>query len=437
MLGAQGLLRTPRSGSHQPVTAEDLLALIDRLGVVQIDTISVVARSQYLVLWSRAGHYDRTLFDELLAPRRAVFEYWSHAASIIPMRDYPYYRATMAGAAEDHMWDGLRRWMRENQTLLDDTMATIRALGPQASADFERDPTIAREGPWDWYGPKESRKALEVLWTQGDLMIHSRRGGQRLYDLRERVLKEAFGRRVPRDSHLPTPAEQSRHFTMRTTRALGIVTASWLWDYFRVQDTIAQATTGGSTRSKRAAAEAVLAEQVRLRKLVPVTVEGISEAAYLDRAQLVHLDTIRKDGVEHVTTLLSPFDSLIWHRARAQALFDYDVCFEAYVVPHKRKYGYYCLAILHEGRIVGRLDPKMDRATGTLIIRSIYLEDGEQANPGLVSGLAGAIRGLGRFLGAERVDVGASQPAELTPLLCDALDAMIPVGSARPEATGT
>src|SRR4051812_45524805 len=169
-LAAQGLLQAPpaRLGMH------DVRDAIERLGAVQIDTISVVERSQYLVLWSRLGAYDATLLDAVLYPHRDTFEYWGHAASILPMSDYRYYRPKMLRYLE-HIYTGDADWMQQNPEVVAQTLQTIRERGPMASADFERPSDGRRATAWDWHGPKDSRRALAVLWTTGDLMVHSRR----------------------------------------------------------------------------------------------------------------------------------------------------------------------------------------------------------------------------------------------------------------------
>lgn len=413
MLAAQGLLEAPPPA---PALAE-VRATIERLGAVQIDTISVVKRSQYLVLWSRLGAYDPRLLDALLHPHRAILEYWSHAASIVPISDYPYYRQDMLRAWRENMWTGTQSWMARNPEVIQRTLATIRERGPLASSDFERDPAGARTGPWDWYGPKDSRRALDVLWTTGDLMVHSRRGGQKVYDLRERVLAGAFGagafgEAIPRDDDLPTPEAQLRHFARRTVAALGVVTPSWLWDYFRLREYYRNAAHDGKRVPKRTVAQALLATLAAEGVVVPATVEGLAEPAYVARERLADLERLRGGATPERTTLLSPFDSLIWDRARARALFGYEVCFEAYVLPAKRRYGYYCLAILHRGRLVGRLDPKMDRAGRCLRVRALHLEPGMAADEALLDGLADALRELARFLGAERVAVEGNEEDE-------------------------
>lgn len=399
-------------------TALDLAAMIDRLGVVQIDTISVVARTQYLVLWSRLGAYRQRLLDEALHPRRDIFEYWSHAASIVPMADYPYYRSEMLRGTM-HLWDTLRQWMADNPEAIQRTMEAIRERGPLASADFENTSRERRAEPWEWYGPKESRRALDILWTKGDLMIHSRRAGQKTYDLRERVLAEAFGGKVPDDSALPSAHERLDHFARRTVGALGLVTPSWLWDYFRLgeRDAVAHPHAVGGNGKARGAA--MLAAMARDGLVIPATVEGLNEPAYLALERLRDLERLRAGAAPTRTTLLSPFDSLIWHRQRARDLFGYEVCFEAYVVPEKRRYGYYCLAILHHGRLVGRLDPKFDRREGRLIVRTLHLEPGVTPDADLLDGLAGALRDLATFLGAQTVTVERADPAEAAPLLAE------------------
>ncbi len=414
MLSAQGLFA---QGSTARVSEIDLLNLIERLGVVQIDTINVVERTQYLVLWSRLGPYQPGLLDALLHPGRHTFEYWSHAASIVPMRDYVYYRPKMLRYAE-HMWQGNQEWLALNPDIVRGTLDTVMRNGPMASADFERDASARRTGPWDWYGPKESRRALEILWTTGHLMVHSRRAGQKVYDVRERILGEVFGEAVPGDHELPDEAARLRHFVRRTSRALGVVTPSWLWDYFRL------APPASSRRNRRSGATELLDELASAGDVIPARVDGFGEPAYIHREQLARLDRMRQGERPTRTTLLSPFDSLIWDRARARELFDYEVCFEAYVPPPKRRYGYYCLAILHQGSLVGRIDPKMDRQGRRLIARTVYLEPDVPVSDDLVAGICAALRELGRFLAAEQIVVERSEPEHLADVLQQYLAAL-------------
>lgn len=400
MLAAQRLLEPPPA---RPTRA-DVLATIEHLGVVQVDTINVARRSQYLVLWSRLGAYDESLFDNLLYPDRAIFEYWCHAASILPMSDYPLYRAMML-EAERHLYDSDRHWAEHHPEIIATTLEAIRDRGPLASADFERPNDGRRAERWDWHGLKESRRALAVLWTLGDLTVHSRRGGQKVYDLRERMESEVFGAAV--NGHLTPQEERIATLTRRTAETLGVVLPSWLFDYFRM------VWPRSVTQGGRARAHQLLESLVASGGAVRAEIDGIREPAYVSTDRLPDLDRLRAGIRPGRTVFLSPFDSLIWDRARARALFNYEVAFEAYVVPEKRRYGYYSLAILHQGRLVGRLDPKMDRDTRTLVARAIFLEPGVAVDTALVDGIAGALRDLARFLRATSITVERSEPAKL------------------------
>ena len=409
-LAGQGLLR-PFSTPDEWI----VLAMIERLGVLQIDTINVVERSQYLVLWSRLGAYDPTLLDTLLYPKRAVFECMAPVALIAPMSRYGLYRAAMLRHAEpERMWSGQRIWLEENPTALRETLEIVRERGPLASSDFERPAGATRTGPWDWHGPKPSRRALETLWHMGELMVHSRRGGQKVYDLRERVLAEAFDT-IPSDNDLPSEEARLRYFARHALDALGVAVPSWLWGYHAVYPSSAPRL------SRRVTALRMLEAVVDEGAAVRVVIEGIDEPAFLARSLLPELARLRAGDDARRTTLLSPFDSLIWDRARTRTLFGYDVCFEAYVPAARRRYGYYCLALLHHGKLVGRIDPKMDRASRRLLVRALYLESDTVVDDALLDGLAAALRDLARFLGAESVVVGSDGNEWLGPALAERL----------------
>jgi uncharacterized protein YcaQ len=394
-LAGQGLLDPPAGAAD----GRAVMATITRIGVLQVDTITVVERSQYLVLWSRLRAYDPALLDSLLYPRRALFECMAPVALIAPMASYRYYRPAMLRAAQD-MWSGNRTWLQANPEAIRDTLEAVRERGPLASADFERPKEAARTGAWDWHGPKPSRRALEILWWMGELMVHSRRAGQKVYDLRERVLAEAFQGDVPSDDDLPASEERLRFFATHSVEALGVAVPSWLWGY--------HAVTPGNGRgaNRRTAARSMLETLGAEGQVVAASVAGLTEPAYVATSLLPDLERVRAGYTPPRTTLLSPFDSLIWDRARTRGLFNFDVCFEAYVPPAKRKYGYYCLSILHQGRLVGRIDPKMDRATKRLLVRAVYLEPEVVVDAALVDGLSDALRDLARFLGGNEVQIG-------------------------------
>jgi uncharacterized protein YcaQ len=397
-LAGQGLLDPP-SGTPAAAT---VLETINRIGVLQVDTITVVERSQYLVLWSRLGAYDPGLLDGLIYPQRALFECMAPVALIAPMARYRYYRPAMLRAAEE-MWAGNRTWLQANPEAVRDTLEAVRARGPLASADFERPAGTERTGPWDWHGPKPSRRALEILWWMGELMVHSRRAGQKVYDLRERVLAEAFAGNVPDDDDLPSEEERVRFFAAQSVEALGVILPSWLWGYHAVAPRRA---------NRRMEAQRMLETLRGEGQVVAAHVDGLVEPAYVATSLLPVLERLRAGSAPPRTTLLSPFDSLIWDRARTRSLFHFDVCFEAYVPPAKRKYGYYCLPILHQGRLVGRIDPKMDRAAKQLLVRAVYLEPEVTPDAALIDGLSQALRDLARFLGGTSIQIGgAGHPA--------------------------
>jgi hypothetical protein len=231
-------------------------------------------------------------------------------------------------------------------------------------------------------------------------MVHSRRGGQKLYDLRERVLAEGFAGTVPGDDDLPDATARVAFFTAHAVQALGIVLPSWLWEYHALRPARA------AGRNHRDSAVATLEEMAERGTVIRASVAGLEEPAYVTASLLETLHRARNGLAPGRTTLLSPFDSLIWDRARTRALFGFDVCFEAYVPPARRKFGYYCLSILHRDRLVGRIDGKMDRAARRLKVRAGYLEPDVELDESLVDGLAASLKDLAAFLGGSCVDVG-------------------------------
>jgi uncharacterized protein YcaQ len=337
-------------------------------------------------------------------------------ALIAPIRSYRYYRPGMLRAARE-MWHADRGWMAEHPEALCAVQDTLRLHGPRASGDFERPAGVRRSGPWDWHGPKPSRRALEILFAMGEVMVHSRKGGQKVYDLRERVLAEALHGDLPDDADLPSAEERLRFFALHAAEALGVIQPAWLWEYHAVRPD----PPAGHTH--RLAAQAMLDDLCREGHLMPATIEGLEGPAYLAASLLGSLAAVRAGTATARTTLLSPFDSLIWDRARTRVLFGFDVCFEAYVPPPKRKYGYYCLPILHRNQLVGRVDAKADRAAGTLLLRAVYLEPQTALDEGLVAGLAGAARDLAAFLRLPGTQVALAGHQELAALLGERLHA--------------
>jgi uncharacterized protein YcaQ len=389
MLAAQGLLHPPA----RPATRDDVLAAIRRMQVLQIDTIHVVARSPYLVLWSRLGDYPQQWLDELLA-EGALFEYWAHEASFLPIEDYPLYRRLMLDG-QSRVFRFVRRWMEDNRAAVDDMLAHIRANGAVRSSDFQR--TDGRKSAWwDW---KAEKMALEMLYTTGDLMIARRERFQRVYDLRERVLPEWD------DADAPPLAEVRRELVLKAVRALGATPARWVADYFR------------TAKRETEPLPAKLADEGLLLR---ARVEGWSDDWYIhpDNAALAEAAAAGQLQPAH-TTLLSPFDPLVWDRARALALFDFDYRIECYTPAPKRRYGYFTLPILWRGQLVGRLDPKAHRREGVFEIKALHLEPGVPAGEELAADLAEALRACAAWHGTPEVVIGLSDPPAFAALVSE------------------
>lgn len=391
LLAVQGLDRP----LEHTATQDSVLATIRRMKALQIDTIHVVARSPYLVLWSRLGAYAPRWLTDLLA-ERAIFEYWSHEACFLPIEDYPVYRSLMlAGKTRSHAY--ARRWLQENQAIAAALIDHIRANGPVRSSDFARTDGET-SGWWNW---KVEKMALEMLFIVGDLMIDRRENFQRVYDLRERVLPEWD------DSRTPDVEAAQRTLTLAAAQALGAAPAHWLADYFR------------TSKAETARIAAALAAE---GALTTARVEGWRDPVYihpdnLPLAQAAAAGALRST----VTTLLSPFDPVVWDRRRALELFGFDYRIECYTPAPKRRYGYFTLPILHRGALVGRLDPKAHRKDGVFEVKALYLEPGVEPDEELATGLAAALRSCAAWHGTPEVVVRFCDPPELGKPLMRAL----------------
>lgn len=359
-LAAQGLLRPPARRARK----EDVLAAIRRMGVLQIDTISVVARSPYLVLWSRLGQYCPQWLEELLAERH-LFEYWAHEACFIPIEDFRWYRACML-EPEAMGWKNYTRWQSENRAVVEQVLQHVRRHGEVRSRDFERSDGKAG-GWWEW---KPEKRALESLFTGGKLMIARRENFHRVYDLQERILPDWD------DAQVPDAAERDLALTEKAVKALGICKAAWIGDYFR------------TAKSRPKIAPELLVEQ---GYLLPLRVEGFAEPFFIhaDDAQLAaQAEDLRPTH----SSLLSPFDPVVWDRRRAGELFDFDYRIECYTPQDKRQYGYFCLPLLRRGRLIGRLDAKAVRKQGQFVVLALYLEPGIKASSALAKDLLSSLQ---------------------------------------------
>lgn len=368
-LAAQGF------ADARPLLRVDIRALrrvIARVGLLQIDSVNVLVRAHYMPLFSRLGSYPRSLLDDAVYRRRELFEAWAHAASLVPVEYYPLLRHRMDSIST--VWPPFRKWARANKTYVDAVLAEIRERGPLTARELD-DPG-RRRGSW-WMRSK-GKMALEWHFRCGSLMAHARPSFERAYDLTERVLPPHVLARKP----LPEP-EAQRELLLRAARHCGIGTAKDLADYYRLP----------LPRSRQLLRQ--LVEDARLRE---VSVEGWKEKAYL------HPDAEVPRSMK-TRALLTPFDSLIWERARTERLFGFRYQIEIYVPERKREYGYYVLPFLLDGELVARVDLKSDREAGKLHVRGVFLEDGR--SPKRVAGkLAAELRLMAEWLDLDGVKVG-------------------------------
>lgn len=377
-LALQGLLTKPT----QPATKADVLRVIRQMGVLQIDTIHVVARSPYLVLFSRLGRYDPSWLDQLLA-EGALFEYWSHAACFIPIEDYPLYVYRMLLHTHHYFQHG---WDMEHSETIGQVLRRIRENGPVRSSDFERSDG-QKGGWWNW---KEEKHVLEYLHTSGQVMIARREKFQRVYDLRERILP-AWD-----DAQAYTQENAQDVLAKKAVRILGVVPARWVHDYFRLPK---------KDIAKR------LEWMVETGQLERVQVEGWQDPAYIHPDNLGLLEQAQTGQLTpSLTTLLSPFDPLTWDRERAKAVFGFEYTIECYLPESKRLYGYFTLPILYRGRLVGRLDPKAHRKDGIFEVRALYLEPGVELDDEMAQEIGAAIQRCADWHATPRVVIRRGVP---------------------------
>lgn len=359
---------------HGAVGATHLRKGMERLGLLQIDSVNILVRAQYLPLFSRLGSYEVALLDTLTAARpRRFFEYWGHEASLLPIDCHPLLRWRMARALRGRdVWQQLEPFAGEKRGEADALLARIAAEGPLAASDVAG--SRASKGMWVWSAAKH---ALEWLFWAGLVAATHRRGNfERVYDLPERVLPAAI-------LQLPTPGEVDarRALLARSARALGVATADDLRDYYRL-----------SAVDARLPIEQLVEEGT----IIPARVRGWQPQAY------VHRDARPGRKLEGAV-LLSPFDPLIWHRPRTERLFGFRYRLEIYTPAHKREHGYYVLPFLLDGALVARVDLKADRKAGTLIVLRAHLEPA--APPCTAKQLIGELRGMASWLGLSNLAI--------------------------------
>jgi uncharacterized protein YcaQ len=347
-LAAQGFARRRPAG---PPNARQIRELVDRLGVLQLDSVNVFARAHYMPVFSRLGPYDRAVLDRLAAHtagrvNRRFVEYWAHEASLIPVKSHPLFRWRMDSAYED-AWGRMARMAAEQPELIEQTLQLVADEGPiRASATGIPRPVPQPGQMWNWH---EGKVALEYLFWAGQITAARRVNFERWYDIPDRVL--------PRDvlqAPTPTKEDAQRQLTRIAAAALGIATEPDLGDYFRLP---------------RADSKERVAELAAAGELLPVRVKGWGAPAYL-------WPSARRPRRVEARALLSPFDPLIWFRPRTERLFGFRYRIEIYTPAEKRIHGYYVLPFLLGDELVARVDLKSDRQRGVLLVQGAFAEPG-------------------------------------------------------------
>ena len=379
-LAAQGFAGPPPAG---PVTRRHLVRAIDRLRLLQLDSVNVAVRAHYMPLFSRWGPYDRDLVDgaawshSARRPRLLV-EYWAHEASLLPVADWPLLQT----AARSRGWWRHYGTLAERQpALVEDILAAVEELGPVGAGELEKalgGGSVPRPPGATWWERSEVKRICEYLFGLGRLTTGARRHFQRLYDLPGRVLPPEVLATPPIDAE-----DAARALVLRSASALGVATEPDLRDYYRLDP---------------ARSQAAVADLVDAGALLPVQVRGWRHRAY--RAVDARVPR-RVTG----RALLCPFDPLIWERDRTERLFGFHYRIEIYVPEPKRRYGYYVFPFLLDGELVARVDLKADRAAGVLRVPGAFAEPGVPVGR-VAAELAAELETMAHWLGLDGVVVG-------------------------------
>jgi uncharacterized protein YcaQ len=379
------------------VDKNQIFKVLKALGCVQIDTINVVERSHYLVFWSRLGSYRKELLDQLLYPDRKVFEYWAHAASIIPIEYYRYFVYGMEKRRKE-MRSKAKRWLKRDANLLDTVVREIKRNGPLCSRDFKHEEKGKRKQESGWWNWKPAKIALELLYDAGILMISRREKFQKYYDLTENVLPSYV------DTSAPDEKERQRFFLEKTMSALGLIEPKDVGYYFYPWSV----KTNVGVKGLSGLIEELEKEDVIMR----VQVEDYSKPCLMLSRDVESLEkTLDDEEQMGIVSFLSPFDNLTWGKPRMRKLFEYYADLEIYVPKKTRKFGYYALNILYNDQIVGRLDPKMHRDKDALEIKALELKEGFKPTEDFEHQLALTLEDFVKFHNAQTTKIAESCPS--------------------------
>jgi uncharacterized protein YcaQ len=390
------LMRQRLAGPHPAANSKGIMEIIRDLGYIQFDPMRIVTQSHLLVLWSRLGQYDPAHLEKLLWKERKLFQDWAQATSIVPMEDYPIFSALKRSfAAGNQPWaQRIRNWAETNREARSAILAQLRHKGPLPSDALEAT-FVESWRSTGWTAGRNADMMLTILWAQGEVMIAGRRGNRKIWNLTERFLPEWTPRERLSDG------EVFRRVVQKSLRALGVARTTQIKQHY---------IRGCCPDIATFLAELEVEGQIK-RVEIREGKHAWQGHWFIHASDESLLDRLATGDWQPRTTLLSPFDNLICDRRRTEQLFNFHFRLEVYLPKAKRKYGAYAMPILHGDRLIGRVDPVMDRKRGKLTINAVYAEPEAPRSEDTARAVADAIKELGTFLGAKEVFYGDHVPA--------------------------
>lgn len=369
------------------------ISILEHLGQIQMDPMSVVGRSEHLTLWSRLPSYQTGDLGALRTGPPHVFEYWTRAACLLPLSLYPLMRPAMNRRRTDHWWPKwVNWWLGTFPDVHERMIKKVETDGPVTVSDFPRE-----KGKKEWGDWKVTKQGLEALWTIGELMVCQRRGSEKLFDLPERILPPDVLRTQMDDR------ERIRQLLKLALRSAGVYRAAEFANYYGPMAWPSEAKLGVKD----------LADMADEGWLSLITLSGRKGQWVCLTEDLPSLLDGSDIPIPSRMTFLCPFDNLLWDRKSLDELFGFQYSFEAYLPEAKRKYGCYTMPVLWGSRLVGRLAPKLDRDNERLVVNGIWIEPGADLGKEFLDELAGTLHQFSGFLKAKTVDIVATHPAVL------------------------
>ena len=363
-----------------------ILQTIEKLGYVQIDTINVIERSHHIVFFTRCPDYKKDYLHDLQAKDKKIFEYWAHAASFIPMKDYRFYLPAMKRKPKKGSW--LDKWIKEHRTLIKKVKERIVKEGPLTANNFKDVKNRKRDPWWDW---KPAKLALEVLFCKGVLMIKERRNFQRVYELTEKVLPKNL------DTTKPTEKEEKKFFIKRALDALGIATVQDINKYIGISGKLNEWIKNMNDS----------------KDILIIEIDGLKKPYYILPKTISEIKKTKLKSNNKVK-FLSPFDNSLILRDRTENLFGFTYSLECYMPKNKRKYGYFSLPILWQNKLIGRIDPKADRNNNILIINNLHLEDKKLDYDCFFPAFTNSLKEFSKFNNCDTVQLNKNIPEKVT-----------------------